>query len=92
MNKIIIEIPQEVYNRLEVFITETIRKAIEKHAAEIQSKPRKLTRAEAAKKLRVSLPTIDSYVKNGLLNPERIGRRILFSEDNIEQFLKTTRK
>lgn len=85
--KLLIELPKEVLDRIESVIAETIRRELANHVREIQAKPLLLTRKEAAKKLRVSLPTLRAYENKGFLNGQRIGRRVLFSEDEIERFL-----
>src|SRR5580704_5883955 len=46
-----------------------------------------ISRAEVAKLLRVSLPTLGEYVKLGWLKPYKIGRRVLFKQDEIEESL-----
>lgn len=46
-----------------------------------------ISRREAANLLQISLPTLDDYTKRGLLNSYRIGRRILFKREEVEQSL-----
>jgi excisionase family DNA binding protein len=43
---------------------------------------------EAAKRLSVTPKTIRSLVKRGLLKPNRSTRHLLFSEEELERFLK----
>jgi excisionase family DNA binding protein len=50
--------------------------------------PGYLTRTEAARSLRVSLPTLQSYTKLGLLTARRIGKRVLYSESDLQEALK----
>lgn len=45
--------------------------------------PAYLTRREAAKMLRVSLPTIKARCKDRTLKPVRFGRRVLFKYNDI---------
>lgn len=42
-----------------------------------------LTRSDMAKKLHVSLPTIDKMIGTGKLKAVRLGGRILFKEDDL---------
>ena len=44
---------------------------------------------ETAETLRVTPQTIRSYIKQGKLKGKRIGRPILISEENIQEFLTT---
>ena len=47
-----------------------------------------LTRQEVAEYLRISLVTIHSWNKNGILNPIRIGNRIFYKKQNILDVLE----
>jgi excisionase family DNA binding protein len=50
------------------------------------------TRAEAAEALRVSVPTIDRWIKQGLLHPCRASRRVVISRGELERFLDESSK
>lgn len=52
------------------------------------SEEKNLTRKETAKLLRISLPTLNSYTKNGLLKAYTIGNRVLYSEKDIKTSVK----
>jgi excisionase family DNA binding protein len=41
------------------------------------------TRKETARELNITLPTLNKYVKNGLISCRKIGARVLFSKDDI---------
>ena len=45
---------------------------------------------ETAKALQVTPQTIRSYIKQGRLKSQRIGRPILITENNLKEFLKAT--
>jgi hypothetical protein len=45
-----------------------------------------LTRREAAKTLRISVQTLNSYARKGLLKPVKIERRVLYPTEQIEGF------
>jgi len=44
-----------------------------------------ITREEAANILRITLPTLHSYTMKGKIKGYRIGRRILYKKNEIEQ-------
>jgi excisionase family DNA binding protein len=50
-----------------------------------------LNRFEVAKVLRISLPTLNNWSKDGILQSYRIGNRILYKAEEIEQSVKTVR-
>jgi len=45
---------------------------------------RYLSRKEVGQLLKVSLPTVDSWTKDGFINSYRIGSRILYKSDEVE--------
>lgn len=45
-----------------------------------------IKRKEAAKRLGVSLPTIDAYAKAGFLQVKHLGGRVYFEESEVEQY------
>jgi len=46
-----------------------------------------LTRQQASKKLHLSLTTLDTYTKKGIINAVKIGHRILYKESDIDDSL-----
>ncbi len=42
------------------------------------------TRHETCEKLRISLSTLDTYVKKGAIACSRVGKRVLFTQDDID--------
>lgn len=50
--------------------------------------PKYRTRKEVAKIFKLSLPTLDKYSDEGLIRSQRIGNRILYSEEDIQKALK----
>ena len=48
------------------------------------------TIAETAKALQVTPQTIRSYIKQGRLKAQRIGKPILVTENNLKEFLQVT--
>ena len=51
-----------------------------------------LTREETADKLKVTLPTVWSYTKKGLLKSYRIGNQVRYIESEVMQAAKATGK
>jgi excisionase family DNA binding protein len=88
--KLVVDLPQEVLDRIRTVVSDTIQRELTKHIKAIHAKPLLLTRLEAAQKLRVSLPTLKSYEDKGYLSGQRIGRRVLFQEDQIESYLASS--
>ena len=70
---------------LKEFISLAIREAIQKEIQPLVKKSRnKLTRSDVARKLNVSLPTIDKYSNDGILKKYKQGGRYFFYEDEVE--------
>lgn len=51
-----------------------------------------LKRKYAARKLQVSLPTLDSWTKLGIINARRIGTRVYYTDKDINDALKKVSK
>lgn len=49
-------------------------------------------RKDAAKRLQVSLPTLDAWTKAGIINARRIGTRVYYTEKDINDALKKVSK
>lgn len=85
---ILISIP---LNQLESLIDNAIDKAIKEHSTQLQKveekQPEFLTRKQTADKLHLSLGTLDQYVKSGLITSYKIGHRVLFKSDEINDSL-----
>jgi hypothetical protein len=84
-----IELPQEVLNKLESVIIETVTRTIKQQADNIKAEPKMYTRKEAASTLRITLPTLRLYEIQGRLIPKRAGKRVLYSKQAIEHFIST---
>ncbi|WP_019987544.1 helix-turn-helix domain-containing protein [Rudanella lutea] len=50
-----------------------------------------LTRDQAAEKLHITLPTLHAWTKSGRLVAHRIGRRVLYNEDELDQSIRAFR-
>lgn len=67
-------------------MSELIRAAIKEEIKSIQplkEETEYLTRLQACEKLHISLPTLTSYSKLGLIQSKRLGNRILYAEEDI---------
>lgn len=85
--KIELYLPASEYEKLGTFIMDTVEKAFTEKARAIQKEKIKLTRTEAAKRLRISLPTLDKLRADGVLKSQQVGKRILICEAEIENYL-----
>jgi excisionase family DNA binding protein len=68
---------------------EKIRKIIQEEIARLQTTKTELkyySRVEAANLLGVSLPTLHKLVNEKRINRTTVGRRVLFSEEDIKKF------
>ena len=86
-----IDLPQEVINRLEQVIIETVTRTIHQQVENIKAEPKMFTRKETAKTLRITLPTLRQYEIQGRLIPKRAGKRVLYSKEAIEGFIASLR-
>lgn len=78
-------------NQLENLINNSIAKALKEYS-DFQNQSEKkgqeyLTRKQVANILHLSLGTLDVYVKKGLINSYKIGHRVLFKSDEINESL-----
>lgn len=69
-----------------VGLQSTVDKLIEKK--QLPDSNEFLSRQQVADLLHVSLPTIDGYIRSGILKAYRIGRRVKFKRDEVETALK----
>lgn len=58
-----------------------------KEEMEKKQPPRMYTREEVAKMAHITLATLWSKTKSGLITPTHLGRRVLYSEDEVNRFL-----
>ncbi|MDA3833097.1 MAG: hypothetical protein PF495_06830 [Spirochaetales bacterium] len=69
-------------------INEAIAQALEKHSPPKVDGPGFRSRKETAAALHISIATLDNYTTQGLIEASRIGSRILYSRENIENALQ----
>lgn len=83
-----IDLPEQVLRKIEKCIIDTLERVLSERVESILAEPKNLTRSEAAKRLRVSLPTLLTYEKQGLIKAQRIGRRVIFRQADIDAYLQ----
>jgi hypothetical protein len=86
-----IDLPQDIIAKLESVIIETVSKTLQQHVENIKAEPKMYTRKEAASALRITLPTLRVYEVQGKLIPKRAGKRVLYTKEDIEAFIKSLR-
>jgi len=77
--------PDDLRNIIREVIIEEVPKLMSPHPV---PPPTYFTRKEAAKRARITLPTLDKYVEAGRIKAYRLGRRVLFSEEDILNALR----
>ena len=88
-NAILTTIPLEEFQTI---IAQTVQEQLAQVRPMAPKETRYFTRKETAEKLRISLPTLNERTKNGHIEGQRIGGRVLYSEESIERALQTTKK
>lgn len=77
-------------DELTAMIADAIVKGFEQ-AKELLNRPTKqseyLTRKETAKRLKISIGTLDNWSKSGKLLSHKIDRKVLYKESEIEEFI-----
>lgn len=73
-------------------VREEVQTALESHRDKLKKEKQFLTRKETAELLSISLPTLHSYTKDGLITSHRIGGRVLYRLDDIEKAITTLEK
>ena len=72
---------------IEKMINRAVSECMKEFYETIKERPPVLIkRKEAAKRLGVSLPTLDAYAKAGFLQVKHLGGRVYFEESEIEQY------
>lgn len=83
MKGIIIPFTEEEFDsKLEAIL----KRALKNHIP-LSTEKKYITRKEVAKKLHISLPTLNEYTKSGRIKGYRINGRVLYREDEIENAL-----
>ena len=75
-------------------LKQIVRKAVKETMTVKNDAPvvmKKYTRKETCEILHISLSTLDTYVKRGAITCSRVGKRVLFSQDDIDKALAKNR-
>ena len=73
--------------QLHDLIRESVREELQDKQPVKEETAKLLTRLEACKALHVSLPTLSRYMDLGIVKGQRVGNRILISQENIANAL-----
>ena len=73
---------EELFSELRDIVSQVLDERLKPQTPQIY-----LTKKEAAAKLRLSLPTLGRLTADGSLQGYRIGRRVLYRADEIDQAL-----
>lgn len=74
---------------IEKTINRAVEQAMNDFLESIRDRPDPLIkRVEAAKRLGISLPTIDAYARAGILHAKHIGGRVFFQESELSEIQK----
>ena len=74
---------EDLYSKIREIISEELNKRLTPEPPQLY-----ITKKEAAAKLRLSLPTLGRLTSDGTLQGYRVGRRVLYKADEIENAVK----
>lgn len=81
---------EEFQTMMDEFISRSVTKAVK--ALLVQPEPNQiLTRQETAKLLAISLPTLHDYTKRGIIKCHRLGTKVRYKRQDIDEALKQIR-
>jgi excisionase family DNA binding protein len=75
----------ELYEKIRTTVRDEI---IFQKSCETVGDKKFLTRRETATRLRITLPTLNTYTKQGVLTGVRFGYRVLYREEDVNAALK----
>lgn len=75
----------ELYEKIRTTVRDEI--VFQRSCEEVIEK-KLLTRKETATKLRITLPTLNLYTKQGVLKGLRVGYRVLYRAEDVEAAMK----
>ena len=73
---------------LKEIVREVFTEEIPKLLPQKSTEGKYYTRKEAAKRARITLLTLDKYIQEGRIKAHRLGRRVLFSEEEIKKAIE----
>ena len=69
-------------------ISEAVKDQLEKHFSKEEDDSKMLTRKEVAGILQISLPTLNTYTKEGIIQATRLGSMIRYRKSDVDNALK----
>ena len=75
--------PDELFSKIRELVSEELAKRLQPETPQVYN-----TKKETAAKLRITIPTLNKLTSDGTLNGYRIGKRILFKADEVNEALK----
>lgn len=88
MKSIIVTTPEELLNMIDSAVSTRINPLQELINSKLNPKKENVTVKEAAKRLNVTELTIRNYIKKGLIDASKIGRRIVINLESLDSTLK----
>jgi excisionase family DNA binding protein len=79
-------------NDLETIMLNSFRRIIKEIQYEHYLKSKVYSRSEVAKQLKVSVQTVSKYVSQGLLIPNRNGRTMLITHEELLRFINSNKQ
>jgi len=87
MQKEVIQLHNVTPENLKKEIVESIKEVLYDFLKKESKEDKLLTRSEVAKALAISLPTLRSYVKRGIIKEHRVGSRVLYKWNDVNDAL-----
>lgn len=76
---------QELYEGIQ----KTVKKAVDESIKNLKTEDELLTRSDTSKVLKVTLPTLHKWTKEGRIRAYRIGNRIRYKRSEIDNALRS---
>lgn len=81
---------EEFYSAIEALIEKKVKAALEELKQQpTKSKEKYLIKKEVIAMLKVSLPTLHSWTKQGIIRCSKVGSRVFYKESEIEKMMDT---
>lgn len=83
-----VQIEQISISELKTLISDVLQSNEVKQDQTTKEDTKYITRQETAEILRISLPTLNEYTKKGILSGYRLGSRVRYKSNEVENALK----
>lgn len=75
-------------NELHSIISKSVNDALQAHSLKAKVEEAKyLTKKEVSSMLHITVNTLNNYTRDGLINSYKMGRRVLYKSDEINNYL-----